>query len=944
MFMSEDQQIRKGTGIYDVNGNEMLSYGYIEQLRAEDAVQKKKNFICAQRGGQENILSENADISIVGGSRGGPLPYGTRVVTPFGYRNIEDMKVGESIIGRDGGHQKVISKVYHGMLKCYKLKFIDGSEVIASYDHPWNVRQTCHMSKKRIANNLDLGGDWRVCTTQKIVDFIEKRKSGGVKHGHIVIPICEPVKFTPSSQNRKVRIDPYVFGALIGDGCFSEHLMKNGKVNLTTADMEIVEQFTLAGFDMTRYSTKVSGIANDYHIYSDELCSIIEKYGMRGHLASDKFIPDSYKFGSEKTRMSFMQGLMDTDGTIDNRGHLLFTTISKTLAEDVKYMISSLGGIATISFIKTGYTKNGEYVQCNGAYCVYIKIRDSYRLFRLSRKRARSKKFNGGIGEYTRRVVDYEYVGELRCCCIGVSNPDSLFLVEDFVVTHNSKSFSILLEALKDINTPHFSAIILRDSKPDLENIINDSRNVFKDYGTYISSDKSMYWDLFAGGRIAFSYHSGSFDDFKVRFQGKQYSYIAIDEIVQCDFQKFCYLMTTLRNAYGIRNRIIGSCNPGPGWVCDLLSTYWIGPDGYPIPERDGKIRYVYMTGAKTIADFVWGDSRDEVYEKVKDEIAKMWTPDMQMYGDPKDMFIMSIAFVSAKLTDNKKLLESDPAYIARLSNQSAQAVAEDLMGNWFYKGYDNDYVTDNDMKQFFANPAQWDDNVLRAAQDIAFMGGDMSYTWLLRGKHIVDVDIAQLDAKNLIEHTRNLLHEWGVNEENFAYDASGIGQAYKGFFRRSVPFNNLESPWGANERDRDTAKKDYDTLKSQVAYALADAIKYGEVSISQNVLDRRVSGKGYENVPLRDILMQERIVFTIDEAKLDKGKGKCLRQKSEIKKQLKRSPDAMEGLIYAWVFFVKVSRPQSFRPNGTASFVSHQGPRISNRTISAARKRTRFI
>ena len=157
-----------------------------------------------------------------------------------------------------------------------------------------------------------------------------------------------------------------------------------------------------------------------------------------------------------------------------------------------------------------------------------------------------------------------------------------------------SKSFSILMEGLKDIKNPNFSAIILRNEKPDLENIIEDSKRVYKDYGTYISSDKSMYWDLKTGGRIRFSFHAGDYDDFVTRFQGKQYSYIAIDEITHISWKKFLYLSTCLRNAHGIRNRIVGSCNPDPeSWVAEFIA-WWIGfpdtvySDGQIHPERDG--------------------------------------------------------------------------------------------------------------------------------------------------------------------------------------------------------------------------------------------------------------------------------------------------------------------------------------------------------------------
>ena len=52
-------------------------------------------------------------------------------------------------------------------------------------------------------------------------------------------------------------------------------------------------------------------------------------------------------------------------------------------------------------------------------------------------------------------------------------------MVEDFVVTHNSKSFSSLMEVLKDIKNPDFHAVILRNEKDDLQSLVTDSYKLF---------------------------------------------------------------------------------------------------------------------------------------------------------------------------------------------------------------------------------------------------------------------------------------------------------------------------------------------------------------------------------------------------------------------------------------------------------------------------------
>ncbi len=165
-------------------------------------------------------------------------------------------------------------------------------------------------------------------------------------------------------------------------------------------------------------------------------------------------------------------------------GIVRLRTVSEQLAKDVKFLVNSLGGLATINKYENNYTKNGERIEASDYYDIYIRINQSERLFRLPRKKALCTEYNGGVSELGRRIVDFEYVGEKECCCIAVNNTNSLFMVEDFIVTHNSKSFSSLMEVLKDIKNPDFHATILRNEKDDLQSLVTDSYKLFSQFGT----------------------------------------------------------------------------------------------------------------------------------------------------------------------------------------------------------------------------------------------------------------------------------------------------------------------------------------------------------------------------------------------------------------------------------------------------------------------------
>ena len=224
-----------------------------------------------------------------------------------------------------------------------------------------------------------------------------------------------------------------------------------------------------------------------------------------------------------------------------------------------------------------------------------------------------------------------------------------------------SKSFSLLMSALYNITDSNFRAIILRKELDDLSDIADTSSQLFQDFGTYNRSKNDMTWNFYNGGWLKFSYHNDDYQSFHDRFQGKQYAYIGIDEITQMTFPKFKYLITTNRNAFRYRNHVFGTCNPDPdSWVAKFID-WWIGEDGYPIHERDSRKRYCFMP-SDYVEDTIWGDTKEEVFEKCKGIIMQHWKPQYARYGSPQDLFVKSVCFTEARLEDNVMLMSSDPS------------------------------------------------------------------------------------------------------------------------------------------------------------------------------------------------------------------------------------------------------------------------------------------
>jgi phosphate starvation-inducible PhoH-like protein len=272
--------------------------------------------------------------------------------------------------------------------------------------------------------------------------------------------LSAPVKF----ESREISLEPYSLGLLLGDGCIT------GKTSpaFCTADAELVSslEFLLAGMNLSlRRKTEIDYVivnplagkgGNKFNLPRNALTEILRGLNLSGTHSSTKFIPEIYLYNSAEVRLAVLQGLLDTDGgpvTQTNRTcRVQYTTNSERLKDNVIFLVRSLGGVANFRKRKAegrkpGFARGRFVYNRNDSYVLDIRLPDNIKPFRLKRKAEIYAKLGGG--RPMRFIKNIELVGEAETQCISVAALDSLYVTDDFILTHNtlSDSFIILDEA-----------------------------------------------------------------------------------------------------------------------------------------------------------------------------------------------------------------------------------------------------------------------------------------------------------------------------------------------------------------------------------------------------------------------------------------------------------------------------------------------------------------
>lgn len=872
--------MNNSTGLTTTDGKPILSYDRIEQLREiENRSKESKNFIF-QKAAQENGLHSSVDIMVFGGNRGGGKanPYFTPVATPSGFRKMGSLEIGDYICTPYDGIQKVSNIFEQGEHTIYGFHFDDGTTVSCMDNHRFWVRtkpeEKFHeMTAREIMDIYKIDAPFPMSLRRGETDYVE-------------FPLCGEVELTENRSLTELPLHPFILGYISAQGTWQ--IDKEG-VRLCNSSYDVVPLY--------KYGYKIGKDRKSGYYYIRGLAKENLNRITGSRIQQLARIPDEYMTASIEARWEYLKGIMYKFGR--SKKSIPYVSMpNKRLIEQIAQMARSLGMWARV-------TQEEEDIKRIGWWKVQVNAPDNKKFFpagckkNLARTNAPVPTNPNEQNCLTKKLLCIKK-SKLKqpCRCITVTGRDHLYMTDAYTINHNT--ITMLMEPIYDIGNKHFNGIIFRKNKDDFENIINESKRWFSNLGRYNKSKDDMTWYFKTGAKLGLTIYDMPMAEFDVKYRGQQFAYIGIDELPQMSFEMFKFLLTTNRNTVGVHSRILGTCNPDPlSWLRKFID-WWVGPDGFIIPERDGAVRYCYMPD-DSVNNILWGDTPEEVYEQCKDMIDDAWNPEWEQYGYTKmSFFVKSVTFIKAALNDNKALIKSDPSYIANLLNQPAEIRAREFDGNWNVIRTSNDLIQPEHLERCFSNAAMTGDNIRRAACDIAGEGGDNCILILKIGNHIADFAVFRRAPMTTFRLIKAKLKEWGVLEQNFVYDVQGMGQIFTGeeAFPNAVKFNNQEAV-------SSEYKYLYDNIKSQCAYMFAQHTQQGEWSIEPSLLNRTLMKKKTQ-MTFRNLLMLERKAIRQDMTKQDKGW--CLIHKEQMKHSsvVGSSPDAIETLTMFEIFDVK--------------------------------------
>ena len=236
------------------------------------------------------------------------LALDTPILTTEGWKTMESVRVGDKVFSEEGTPIPVVwkSEVFHK--PSFKVLFDDGSYLVTSDSHEWN---TISLKERGNHKTSDWRDNWDMSSTKTTGEIRDTllNKTGKIRN-HLV-PLARPVQFPEAD----LPVHHYVLGAWLGDG--------------TSVRAEITCNYQVDRICELGYPPVKRDTADYSYVAVKDQKARVRGWTSRLKLdltdlgvVGNKHIPEEYLYSSVEQRIELVRGLMDTDGSADQRGAL----------------------------------------------------------------------------------------------------------------------------------------------------------------------------------------------------------------------------------------------------------------------------------------------------------------------------------------------------------------------------------------------------------------------------------------------------------------------------------------------------------------------------------------------------------------------------------------------------------------------------------------------
>jgi len=304
----------------------------------------------------------------------------TFITTPSGFIRMNQLEKNSTISQSGKETRKVLWHGNTGLKVLYRIETERGYSIDASKDHKFLIADN---EKETFLKTKDIKKSMYACINRDKIKGERTPLTANNIRGSGITPrkdIKLPKYLTEDMA--------WLLGSLIGNGCYTDK--KDGTVEFThPMHKEVLSEFDriVLNLNLNPRPHYKKGQLYSKYVCSKNFRAWLYSIGYDYVTSRDKNIPELIFRADLSCRLSFIAGLIDTDGSTSKQGLIRYVTVSSNLAYNLQLLLLSCGIVSSIreskSREKNESNKYNLTVNMNHSYTFYNLLRCNKKKNRL---------------------------------------------------------------------------------------------------------------------------------------------------------------------------------------------------------------------------------------------------------------------------------------------------------------------------------------------------------------------------------------------------------------------------------------------------------------------------------------------------------------------------------------------------------------------------------